>query len=86
MLMNVRFTVFFMRHNSWLVCMVRIVYVYIDKIFGFYGYIHFCNIIWFFFFTHLYCSVRCLSMVVWTHAVLGVLYACVLYFCTLYLQ
>ena len=25
--------------------------------------------------------VRCLSMIVWTHAVLGVLYACVLHFC-----
>ena len=34
-----------------------------------------------FFYTHLYCLVRCLSVVVWTHAVLGVLYTCVLYFC-----
>ena len=28
-----------MRHNSSLVCMVRITYVYIDKVFRFYGYI-----------------------------------------------
>ena len=28
---------------------------------------------------HLYCLVGCLSIIVWTHAVLGVLYACVLY-------
>ena len=31
--------------------------------------------------TYLYCLVGCLSMVVWTHAVLGVLCACVFYFC-----
>ena len=31
--------------------------------------------------THLYCLVGCLSMIVWTHAVLGVLYASALYFC-----
>ena len=49
--------------------------------------IHWCNIciLWVLFFlvffnTHLYCSVGCLSMIVWTHAVLGVLYACVLHF------
>ena len=30
-------------------------------------------------FTQLYCLVGCLSMIVWTHAVLGVFYACVLY-------
>ena len=28
-----------------------------------------------------YCLVGCLSMIAWTPAVLGVLYACVLYFC-----
>ena len=61
-----------LRHNSSLVCMVEITYVYIDTVFGFYGY---------FFLNHLYCLVGCLSMIVWTHAVLGVLYACVLYFC-----
>ena len=33
------------------------------------------------FFTHLYCLVRCLSIIVWTLAVLDVLYVCVLYFC-----
>ena len=27
------------------------------------------------------CLVRCFSMIVWTPAVLSVLYACVLYFC-----
>ena len=27
-----------------------------------------------FFYTHLYCLVGCLNMIVWTHAVLGVLY------------
>ena len=37
--------------------------------------------LFFFFFTHLYCLVGCLSMIVWTYAVLGVLYACVLHFC-----
>ena len=31
--------------------------------------------------THLYCLVGCLSMIVWTLAVLDVFYACVLYFC-----
>ena len=35
-----------------------------------------------FFFTPLHYLVGCLSMIIWTHAVLGVLYACVLYFCT----
>ena len=35
----------------------------------------------FFFFTHLYCCVGCLSIFVWTHGLVGVLYACVLYFC-----
>ena len=35
----------------------------------------------FFFNTYLYCLVGCLSMIVWTPAVLGVIYACVMYFC-----
>ena len=39
------------------------------------------NIYFYVFNIHLYCLVGCLSMIVWTHAVLGVLYACVLYFC-----
>ena len=34
-----------------------------------------------YFSTCLYCLVGCLSMIVWTHAVSGVLYAFVLYFC-----
>ena len=34
----------------------------------------------FVFLTHLYCLVGYLSMIVWIHAVLGVLYVCVLYF------
>ena len=38
--------------------------------------------IWFFpLLIHLYCLVGCLSIIVWTHAVLGALYACILYFC-----
>ena len=32
-------------------------------------------------YTHPYCLVGCLSILVWTHTVLGFLYACVLYFC-----
>ena len=79
-LLNVRLMGFFFfgnfwRHNSSLVCMAWITYVYIDTIFMFYRNF-FCYI-----YTHLYCLVRCLSMIVWTHAVLGVLYVCVLYFC-----
>ena len=64
-----------MRHNSSLICMVGISYVYIDTIFAFYGYCFFL------FYTHLYCLVGRLNMMVWTHAVLGVLLASVLYFC-----
>ena len=37
--------------------------------------------VWVEFLVHLYGVVGCLSMIVWTHAVLGVLYAHVLYFC-----
>ena len=33
------------------------------------------------FFTHICLLVVCLSMTVWTHAVFGVLYACVWHFC-----
>ena len=48
-----------------------------------------CTLIWyldfkffvFFSFTLIYCLVGCLSIIVWTPAVLGVFYACVLYFC-----
>ena len=42
--------------------------------FAFYGYIDV-------FVTPLYCLVGSLSMTCWTHAVLSVLCACVLYFC-----
>ena len=41
-----------------------------------------CTLIWYLGFMgtfFLNCSVRCLRMIVWTPAVLGVLYACVLY-------
>ena len=54
----------------------------IDMIFVFYGYIH----IFTFFSTHLYCFVGCLSMIAWKHAVLGVLYVCVLYFVCAHVQ
>ena len=57
--------------------MLGITYVQLDMIIALYGYILF---LFFFFFTHLYCFVRCLSMIVWTHAVLGVLYACICIF------
>ena len=63
-----------MRHNSSLVCMVEITYVFIDMIFTFYGYI---------LFLYIYPSLL-LSWVFehdcWTHAVLDVFYAYVLYF------
>ena len=55
--------------------MVGITYVYIDTTFAFY------DMSTFFFYTHLRCLIGYLSMTVWTHAVLSVLYACVLYFC-----
>ena len=46
---------------------------------SFYGYADF--FFSFLFLTNLYCLVGCLRIIAWTHAVLGVLYACVLYFC-----
>ena len=49
-------------------------------IFAFDGYI-----ILIFFYTHLYCLVGCLSMIVWTHAGFDALYACVLVFLYLHL-
>ena len=70
-----------MRHKSWLVCMVGITYhVCIDTLFAFYGYVVF--FLFYFLLTplDLNCLVGCLSMIIWTHAVLGILYACVLYF------
>ena len=48
--------------------MVGIIYVYIVTVFRFYEY-----------FFSLNCLDGCLSMIVWTPAVLGVSYACVLY-------
>ena len=63
-----------MRHKSSLGCVAGITYVHTDTIFTFYCFF------FFFFLTsfniHLYCLVGCLSMIVWTYAVLGVLYAC----------
>ena len=47
--------------------MVGIIYVYVDTVFRFYGY-----------FFH--CLAGCLSMIVWTPAAMGVLYACVCIF------
>ena len=47
---------------------VGIIYVYVDMVFGRHRYL-FLN-----------CLVGCLSMIVWTPAVLGVLYACVCIF------
>ena len=49
--------------------MVRIACLTIVKCFAFYGYVDLLNG-----FYHLYCFVGCLSMIVWTCAVLGVLY------------
>ena len=47
--------------------MVGVIFVYVDTVFGFYGY-SFLRL------------VRCFSMIIWTPAVMSVLYACVLYF------
>ena len=52
--------------------MVRITYVYIDTVFGFYVY--------FFLNAHPYCLAGCLNMIACTRAVLGVLYARVFVF------
>ena len=49
----------------------RATYVYIDTVFAFYGYIYFFNPS---------LLLKCLSMIVWTCAVLAVLYACVYIF------
>ena len=63
--------------------MVGVVYVYVDAVFGFYGlfcvfFCCFCFCLFLFFFN---CLVGCFSMIVWTPAVLSVLYACVSYVC-----
>ena len=52
--------------------MVGVIYVYVGTVFGF-------NV--FFFKIVFNCLLGCFSMIVWTPAVLSVLYACVLYFC-----
>ena len=59
--------------------MVKITYSYIDTNFAFYEYTDFFFIS--FIATSLYCFVGCLSIIVWTNAVFGVLQACVLHFC-----
>ena len=48
--------------------MVGVIFVYVDIVYGFYGY-------------SFLCLVGCFSMTIWTPTVLSVLYACVLYFC-----
>ena len=48
--------------------MVGVIFVYADTVFGFYGYS----------FSYL---VGCFSMIIWTTAILSVLYGCALYFC-----
>ena len=53
---------------SSLVCMVGVIFVYVDTVYGFHGY-------------SFLCLVGCFSMIIWTPTVLGVLYACVVYFC-----
>ena len=50
------------------VCMVGVIFVYVDMVCQFYGY-------------SFLCSVGCFSMTIWTPTVLSVLYACILYFC-----
>ena len=48
--------------------MVGVIFVYVDTVYGFYGY-------------SFSCLVGCFSMIIWTPTVLSVLYACALYFC-----
>ena len=55
-----------------LVCVVGIIYVHVDTVLGF-------------FMGTFFCLVGCLSMIVWTSAVLGVSYACVLFVCCFFL-
>ena len=50
------------------VCMVGVIFVYVDTVYGFYGY-------------SFLCLDRCFSVIIWTPTVLSVLHACVLYFC-----
>ena len=71
MILNVRLMSFYEGHSSSSLCVNGITYVYIDTVFAFDGY---------FFYAHLYCLVGCLSMIVWSHAVLDVMHACLLNF------
>ena len=48
--------------------MVGVIFVYVDTVYGFYGYSFLCLVGFF-------------SMIIWAPTVLSVLYACVLYFC-----
>ena len=50
--------------------MIGVIYVYIDTVIGF------SELLLLFFF---HCLVGCFSMIVWTPAVLSVIYVCVLY-------
>ena len=67
---------------------------FIASMYGWDYYVHRYNffalsarkLFFFFFFTHLYCLVGCLSMIVWKHVVLDVLYACVLHFVFAFVQ
>ena len=59
--------------------MVGVIFVCVDLKFGFFVCV--CFVLFFFCFFFFYCLVGCFSMIVWTPAVLSVLYACVLYFC-----
>ena len=53
---------------SSLVCVVGVIFVHIDTVYGCYGY-------------SFLCLVGCFSVIIWTPTVLSVLNACVLYFC-----
>ena len=48
--------------------MVGVIFVYVDTVYGFYGY-------------SFLCLVGCFNMITWTPTFLSVLYACVSYFC-----
>ena len=48
--------------------MVGVIFVYVDTVFGLYGF-------------SFLCLVGCFSMIIWTPALLSVSYACVFYFC-----
>ena len=56
--------------------MAEVIYVYVDTVFGFHGFV----VVVFSVFVFFNCLVGCFSMIVWTPAVLSVLYACVWHF------